>query len=202
MSLWPFKYLVVLCSDEVGAQRAAAAGSTGLMNVLSTATRMPRPCARRQSASMSHSVSTGFVGVSSSSSRVFGRMRLLDHVQLGGVDEIELEAEALPHLVGQPERAAVDVVGHDDVVARGQESPSRVPIAASPDAKAKACLPPSSAARLRSSACRVGILRPRVLVALVTPEPVLHVGGGLVDGRHDRRRWKDRAFARRGWRRC
>ena len=58
-------------------------------------------------------------------------------------------------------------------------------MAAMPDAKANAARPPSSAATLASSAARVGLLRARVLVALVAAEPLLHVRRRLVDGRDD-----------------
>jgi hypothetical protein len=42
------------------------------MNVLSTATRMPRRCARSLTAAMSVSCMSGFVGVSTNTMRVFG----------------------------------------------------------------------------------------------------------------------------------
>ena len=59
-------------------------------------------------------------------------------------------------------------------------------IAAMPEAKANAAVPPSIAAMLASSAARVGILRARVLESLVLAELLLHVGRGLEDRRDDR----------------
>ena len=91
---------------------------------------------------------------------------------------------ALQHLVEQPERAAIRVVGHDDVVAGRQLAGDRGD-GGHAGRERKAARPPSMAARLPSSALRVGILRARVLVALVPAELRLHVGGGLVDRRDD-----------------
>ena len=55
------------------------------------------------------------------------------------------------------------------------------PSAAMPEANPNAALPFSIAAMLASRADRVGILRPRVLVALVLAERLLDVGGRLVN---------------------
>ena len=54
-----------------------------------------------------------------------------------------------------------------------------------PLANAKPCRPFSSAATFRSNASRVGILSARVLVPLVLTQPLLHVGRGQIDRRHD-----------------
>ena len=58
---------------------------------------------------------------------------------------------------------------------------STVSSAARPLANARPRVPCSSAARQVSSAVRVGLPRAAVLVALVLPDLVLHVGRGLVD---------------------
>ena len=59
------------------------------------------------------------------------------------------------------------------------------PSAAMPEANAKPALPPSMAAMLRLERRPRRILRAAVLVALVRPERLLHVGGGLINRRDD-----------------
>ena len=99
---------------------------------------------------------TGLVGVSTNSIRVAGVNARSTASRSRRVDVAERQLVARQHLVEQPERAAVDVVGHDDVVAGLRAACAIAPIAAMPDANANAALPPSIAARLPSSAARVG----------------------------------------------
>ena len=71
LSLWPFRYLVVLCSTR-SQPKASGRCSAGLAKVLSTTTATLRRWATSAAAARSVSLIIGLVGVSSSSSRVVG----------------------------------------------------------------------------------------------------------------------------------
>ena len=71
MSEWPFRYLVVECTTA-SAPSSSGRWIQGLAKVLSTTVQMPRPLAKRTTASMSTSFSIGLVGVSIQISRVSG----------------------------------------------------------------------------------------------------------------------------------
>jgi len=73
LSLWPLRYFVVLCITR-SAPSAIGRCSAGLAKVLSTASRAPCRCAIAATAAMSVIRITGFVGVSTNSSFVVGRM--------------------------------------------------------------------------------------------------------------------------------
>ena len=66
-------------------------------------------------------VSTGLVGVSTNSSRRRRRDAPLDGVEIAGVHVGESQPVPPQHLVEEPERAAVRVVGDDDVIAGGEK---------------------------------------------------------------------------------
>ena len=71
LSLWPFRYLVVLCVTR-SAPNSIGRCTYGLANVLSTTTATPRVWAASEAAARSVSRSVGFVGVSRNSIFVFG----------------------------------------------------------------------------------------------------------------------------------
>ena len=101
--------------DGVRAVARAAAGRRAWR------TCCPRPRARpacaRPPRATSTTFSIGFVGVSTQIRRVSSRTARCERVQVGLVDQGVLEAPAREHLVHQPERPAVQVVGQDDVIA-------------------------------------------------------------------------------------
>ena len=88
-------------------------------------------CARRRRArsaamaAMSAMDSNGLVGVSTQISRVCGGDRGAHRVDVGQRHGGVVDTPLREHLVDQPERSAVGVVGHDDVVAGPQHRPQR-----------------------------------------------------------------------------
>ena len=148
--------------------------------VLSTTTKTPRSCASWQAAARSVSRSTGLVGVSRNSICVDGRNARSRRVEIRGVHVGEVELIFPQHPLEQPVGAAVGVVGDDDVIAGLQQRHDGA-LAAMPEANANAALPPSMAARLPSSALRVGFCVRAYSKPLCSPERVLHVGGGLIN---------------------
>ena len=113
-----------------------------------------------------------------------GRHRALDVVEVRRVDVRERQLIAAQDLVEEPERAAVGVVGHDDVVAglqhRGNGADGR-------HARRKR---ESFLARLDGGEVSLErhprrVLRPGVFIALVAAERLLDVRRGLIDRRDD-----------------
>ena len=174
------------CCASPGRRRTrSAAGCTGSRTCCRR--RAAASCGGRASAAAARSVRrmTGLVGVSTNSMRVAG---VIARSTSSRFDVSTYENErpiARQHLVEQPERAAVRVVGDDDVVAglehraRSRRSPP------CPTRTRTPALPPSIAAMLPFEREARRILRARVLVALVLAELVLHVGRRLVDRRDD-----------------
>jgi hypothetical protein len=114
-----------------------------------------------------------------------GAQRLDEAVGHGRVHPAERQAVARQDALEQPEGAAVGVVGHDDVIAGLQEGGDGVDRGHARRERERR--PPAldrGEVGLERAARRV--LRPRVLVALVPAQLVLHVGRGLEDGRDDR----------------
>ena len=160
----------------------------GVMNVLSTASSTPRRLQTSATAAMSHSLSIGLVGVSTQHQLGVRPDRRLDRGarRPTGSTYVNSKPSAAVHLVEQPERAAVEVVAGDHVVAGVEQVHDGVDVAARPDAKHRPCAPPSSAARLASSAKRVGLCVREYSKPLCSPGAVLHVGRRVVDRRHHR----------------
>jgi len=100
--------------------------------------------------------------------------------RVGGVDEDELHPVAGEDLGEEPVGSAVHVVGDHDALA-DLTRVSTAWIAAMPEAKQVASTPPSSAARFFSSERRVRLWCGRTR-SPCSAEPLLDVGGGLVDG--------------------
>ena len=94
--------------------------NTGVAKVLSTTTSAPLACAMSAIASMSDTIRRGLVGVSSQTSRVRSVIAAAHGVEIGGIDRRDREIEAREDAIQQPERAAVDVERHDDLVVRPQ----------------------------------------------------------------------------------
>jgi hypothetical protein len=116
-------------------------------------------------------LSIGLVGVSIQTSlrpsahRLGERRRAARRIDVGE-RHAELAEDALEEAVG----AAVQVVAGDDVVARREQVQNLV-VAAQPDAKARPCRAPSSAARLASSAKRVRLCVREYSKPLCSPGP-------------------------------
>ncbi len=187
MSEWPFRYLVAECMT-MSAPSSSGRCIQGVAKVLSTTTRMPRPRAAATTAAMSTSFSSGLVGVSIQSMRVFGPIAAAAAFGSERSDESEIQTRrAAAHALEQAERAAVEVVHRDDVVAgveqleqrRGRRHARREGEAA------RAALEVGDAA-LVGEARRV--LGARILEALVHAGARLRVGRGRVDRRHHRAR--------------
>ena len=81
---------------------------------------------RPTTAAMSTSFSSGLVGLSSQTSRVWSSIASATLSTRVRVDKRETQPGALQHAVEQAERAAVDVVAGDDVVARSSRCSTRV----------------------------------------------------------------------------
>ena len=155
-----------------------------------------RPAARRPrgrptaSASMSPMLSSGLVGVSTQTSRVWpGRIaaRTASTSETGGRG-CARGPTTCRDLVEEPEGAAVRVVGDAPRGRPGvQSARTTVSSAARPEANAKPRSPSSSAASAPSRAVRVGLARAAVLVAAAqAADAVLLVGRGRVDRRDHR----------------
>ena len=119
-SLWPPRYFVELCTTR-SAPSSSGRCSTGLAKVLSTATSAPAPCTSSLTASRSTMRRSGLVGDSSQTRRV--RSVIAAAIASGSVGSTAVKREpvAPEDLVEQPEGAAVDVLGEDDVVAGIEE---------------------------------------------------------------------------------
>ncbi len=109
--------------------------------------------------------------------------RVLDSVEVRGVDEVELEVVLLVHLREDAVGAAVDVVAGDDVIARFEEVEDGVDRAH----PRRETAPVLGAFQTREVVLEVGpgrIPGPGVLVAGVLAGRGLRVRGVRVDGRH------------------
>ena len=106
-----------------------------------------------------------------------------DGVRVGAVHEGERQAEPGPHVRHLAVRAAVHVLPRDDVVPGREQLQHRVDRGeARAEGEAVAAAFERRDVPLQRLAGRVA--RAGVLVSLVPAEAVLHVGGGLIDGRH------------------
>ncbi len=119
--------------------------------------RARRRARSRSTASRSTTRSSGLVGDSSQTRRV--RSVIAAAIASGSVGSTAVKRQpvALEHLVEEPEGAAVDVLGEDDVVAGFEEQHAASVVAARPDANARQCAAPSSDARHSSRLARVGL---------------------------------------------
>ena len=108
---------------------------------------------------MSAMPSSGLVGVSTQTSLVWpGVIAAPDRVDVGQRDRGVRDAPALDHLVEQAVGAAVRVVGDHHVVARVEQRPDQGVLGGQPGGEREArARRSSSAARLPSSAVRVGL---------------------------------------------
>ena len=109
--------------DQVGAERERLLQARARKRVVDRKDGAPCRWARSATAAMSVSRRTGFVGVSMNTSFVAGVMARSVGRQVRRVDVAEREAVSRQHFVEQPERAAVRVVGDDDVVAGRRAAP-------------------------------------------------------------------------------
>ncbi len=112
-------YFVVECTTT-SAPSASGDWRYGVAKVLSTATICPG-ARSAQIAAMSTSRSSGFVGVSIQNIFVLGRIAARTAATVGHVDVAELQAVARQHAREEPVRPAVEIVGHDDVIAGGEQ---------------------------------------------------------------------------------
>ena len=132
---------------------------------------------------MSTTFSSGFVGVSTQISRVSGRTRALQRVEVGLVDHVVLEAEAREHLVHEPVGAAVEVERQDHVVARGAVGGEQGVGGGHAAREGGAVAALELAERALERRAR-GVRGARVVVVLdELARRGLHVGRGLVDRR-------------------
>ena len=183
MSLWPFRYFVVEW-NTMCAPYSSGRWKYGVANVLSTISSTPRRFA----------IAAGRREVGEAHERVRRRLeqqrdglrrdRVLDALRIARVDEGERHAEVREDLVEQPIGAAVHVLAADDVVAGLEQLHQRV---GAPHAARERESVPAAFERRDVPLERLarGIPAAGVLVPLVHPERVLHVGGGLHDRRHD-----------------
>ena len=116
VSEWPPRYFVVECTAK-SAPSASGCWLAGVAKVLSTATSGCADAARATATTPSTSMtsSVGFVGVSTQTSRVSGRIARGDGVEVGLVDEVVGQPPARQHLVDEPVGPAVEVARQDDV---------------------------------------------------------------------------------------
>ena len=152
-------------------------------------------------AAMSKILSIGLLGVSIQTRRVFGRMAARTRFGSRHVEERRLDAELLQHLVEDAERAAVDVVADEHVVAalqREQDGRRRRAAAAERDAVLAAL--ERGEAPLERGARRVA--GARVVVALVQRPGRLARTWSRGRWASSPRRSLGRAPARRGCRAC
>ena len=196
LSLWPFRYFVVLWMTR-SAPSSIGRCTLGLANVLSTTITMS---CRRAIAADGGDVGQPQHRVGRRLEEQHPRLRRdrgLDLIELRGVDVAERQPVARQHLVEQPERAAVGVVGDDDVIAGREQLGDRVDRR---HARGEGEAGPAALDRREVGFERGArrVLRARVLVALVPAELLLHVGGRLVDRRDDRARRRVRCPGRRG----
>ena len=205
----PGKVLRRRVEDDVGAERRAAAGGRATRTCCrrrSAAAARPRAARRRTvaaTAAMSTTLSSGFVGVSNQTRRV----RSVSASQSSSVPDARSTYARSPRPgpvdpLEVAERAAVDVVADDDLLARtGELGDRRGRRGARREGDP---VPPALERRdgpLEALAGRV--LRPRVLVAAARPaDPVLRVRRGLVDRRRRPRPSARRARRRHGRRAC
>src|SRR5262249_44074675 len=112
------------------------------------------------------------------------RARIRDDLRIARIHEREFEAEVAVHLVEQAIRAAVDVLAADDVIAALEELHERIDARdAARERDAVACAFERRYVALQG--LPRGVLRPRILVALVFSDPLLHVRRREIDGGHD-----------------
>ncbi len=183
LSLWPLRYFVVLCSTR-SAPNSIGRWSAGLANVLSTTTDAPRPVRERR----------GGRQVGEAQHRVGRRLeeqhprlrgeRGVDQVEPPRVDVGEVQVVSPQHPLEQPERAAVGVVGHHDVVAR-LEARGDGADGGHAGGKREAGAPGLEGGDVGLERRARRVLRARVFVALVLAERILDVGRRLVDRRDD-----------------
>ena len=180
-------------TSSSSARRSRRRGSSGcwlagVAKVLSTATSGCADAARAIAATPSTSMtsSVGFVGVSTQTRRVSGRIAAGDGVEVGLVDEVVGQPPARQHLVDEPVGPAVEVARQDDVrpgLGRDGEQPVLGRHAAGERDRAAALELPERALERRSR--RVGRARV-VVVPDVVARRRLGVGRRLVDRRDDR----------------
>ena len=113
-----------------------------------------------------------------------GAHRVGDALRVARVDVREGDAQMREELVEEAERAAVDVLAADHVIAGAAELHDRVE-AAHPAREREAVARPFERGDVPLQRLPRGILAPGVLVALVLTQRVLDVGRRLVDRRHD-----------------
>ena len=94
MSLWPFRYLVVVWNDEVGAELDRPLEVRGRERVVDDAAARRAGARSRAAAARSVSRISGLVGVSTKSSRVVGVMASLDALRVARVDVGERAARS------------------------------------------------------------------------------------------------------------
>ena len=183
LSLWPLRYFVVLCMTR-SAPNSIGRWTYGLAKVLSTTSRRSWRCARSAAAARSVRLHHRIGRRLDEQHARRGRDRLLDLVQIRGVDVGEGDRRARQHLVEEPERPAVGVPRDDHMVAGLEHRADRADRrhAGRKRERRLAAFDPRDVA-LEREARR--ILRARVLEAFVDAELVLHVGGGLVNRRDD-----------------
>ena len=183
LSLWPFRYFVVLCITR-SAPNSIGRWRYGLANVLSTTSGRSWRLASSLAAARSVRRMIGLVGVSTNSIRVADVIAALDGVQIGRVHVGKRQLVAGQHLVEEAERAAVDVVGDDHVIAGLEHRADRADGGhARGEGERRLAAFDGRDVALEREPRRV--LRAGVLEALVLAERVLHVGRRLIDRRDD-----------------
>ena len=188
------------CATTRSAPSSIGRWMHGLAKVLSTTSRAPWRWARSATAAQ----------VGQPHHRVARRLdeqqprrrreRALERVEVRRVDVGEGQLVAAQHLVEQPERAAVDVVGDDRRDRPTSSMVATAPIAAMPDANANAARAAFDRRDVALERRARRVLRARVLEALVPAERLLHVGRGLIDRRDDRAGGRSQVPARRAGR--
>ena len=86
------------------------------------------------------------------------RYRCFERGEIVGVDEDGLPAEALDGMAELVDRAAIELLRRDDLVARLHQRVEDEELRGVPDATASAAVPPSSAAMRSSSTAVVGFM--------------------------------------------
>ena len=107
-----------------------------------------------------------------------------DGLRIAAVHERERDPHPRPDVRHLPMGAAVHVLAADDVITGGQQLHHRVE-RGEPGAKCETVATAFERGDVALEGLTGGIARAGVLVALVPPEPLLHVCGGLIDRLHD-----------------
>ena len=163
VSEWPARYFVAEWKTMSAPERRAAAGAPARRTCCRrrpAAAGRPRPRAARRSsaaAAMSTTLRCGFDGVSNQTSRV--RSVSASQSASGPAREVDVagvDAGAAADPLEVAERAAVDVVADDDLVAGPGQLGDRRGRPPSPTRRRSRGVPPSRAATARSSRSRVG----------------------------------------------